>query len=83
MKIQKETYLTKNRYDADSNEFRNRIKDNQKEMWLQKYAFRILKAWSKLHTPLGVAPCYINRIKKDLVRFYDDPLKRLFIEATY
>ena len=54
-----------------------------KEMWLQKYASRILEHWSQWQSPLGVACDYTEKIKKDLIRFYDDPLKRMFIEATY
>ena len=57
--------------------------DINKEKWLQKYASRILTVWSQWQTPLGVAPAYTDRIKKDLVRFYNDPLKRMFIETTY
>jgi len=66
------------------NTFKN-INDTEKdkEKWLQKYASRILTHWSQWQTPLGIACDYIDKIKKDLVRFYDDPLKRLFIEATY
>ena len=59
------------------------LSDTSKEKWLQKYATRILTHWSQWQTPLGVACDYTEKIKKDLVRFYDDPLKRLFIEATY
>ena len=79
----------KNTNDAD---YRNR-NDNQllekpesdtsKEKWLQKYASRILIHWSQWQTPMGVACDYTEKIKNDLVRFYDDPLKKMFIEATY
>jgi len=54
-----------------------------KEGWTREYAKRILKHFMKWETSLGVAPAYINKIQKDLTSFYDDPLKRLFIEATY
>ena len=54
-----------------------------KEKWLQKYASRILRLWSQWQTPLGVAGAYTNQIKQDLAKFYEDPLKRMFIEATY
>lgn len=59
------------------------IQDDNKENWLQKYASRILRIWSHWQTPLGVAGAYINQIKQDLATFYDDPLKRMFIEKTY
>ena len=57
--------------------------DTSKEKWLQKYASRILAYWSQWQTPLGVTCDYTDKIKNDLSRFYDDPLKKLFIEATY
>jgi hypothetical protein len=59
------------------------MQDTQKERWLQKYASRILMVWSHWQTPLGVTCGYTHKIKMDLGRFYDDPLKRMFIEATY
>ena len=46
-------------------------------------AGRILKHFTRWQTPLGVAPAYIGRLREDLTSFYDDPLKRMFIEATY
>jgi hypothetical protein len=55
----------------------------EREKWTQKYAVRILKVWLRWETPLGVAGAYISKIKGDLAEFYEDPLKRLFIEATY
>jgi hypothetical protein len=30
-----------------------------------------------------VTPVYVGKIEADLARFYDEPLKRMFIEATY
>ena len=59
------------------------MRDTHKEKWLQEYAFRILMVWSHWQTPLGVAGAYVHKIKMDLGRFYDDPLKRMLIEATY
>ena len=57
--------------------------DTSKEKWLETYASRILARWSQWQTPLGVAYAYTNQIKTDLCRFYDNPLKKMFIEATY
>jgi len=54
-----------------------------KEKWLQKYASQLLELWLQWQTPLGIAYAYTNQIKEDLAKFYDDPLKRMFIEATY
>jgi len=56
---------------------------NDKEMWIQKYAVRILIRFQQCKTPLGVANTYLARLKEDLAVFYDDPLKRLSIEASY
>ena len=54
-----------------------------REDWTREYAGRILKHFTRWQTPLGVAPAYIGRLREDLTSFYDDPLKRMFIEATY
>jgi hypothetical protein len=83
MKTRKETLHTDNSFDTSSHNRQESIPDTQKERWLQKYASRILMAWSHWQTPLGVAYTYTHKIKMDLGRFYDDPLKRMFIEATY
>jgi len=83
MITQKEISHSNNRFDTCSGDSRRPTPDTNKEQWLQKYASRILTVWSQWQTPLGVAPAYTDRIKKDLVRFYDDPLKRMFIETTY
>jgi len=54
-----------------------------KEEWLQQYADRILKVWLKWQTPLGVARDYVEQLKNDLAEFYEEPLKKIFIETTY
>ena len=56
---------------------------NDKEMWIQKYAVRILIRFRQWQTPLGVASIYLTRLKEDLEVFYDDPIKRLSIEASF
>jgi len=83
MITQKEIFQNKNRFSTDSHDPQISIPDTSKEKWLQKYASRILMVWSQWQTPLGVAPAYTDRIKTDLARFYDDPLKKMFIETTY
>lgn len=55
----------------------------EKYSWTQKYAVRMLRLWLRWETPLGVAQSYAAKIRNDLANFYDDPLKRMFIEATY
>ena len=57
--------------------------DVRKRQWLQKYSHRLLRHWLRWQTPLGVTPVYIGKIEADLARFYDEPLNRMFIEATY
>ncbi len=83
MGTQRETSHTGNCFATDSRDHPKPIQDTHKETWLQEYASRILVVWSQWQTPLGVACAYTDKIKMDLGRFYDDPLKRLFIEATY
>jgi len=83
MSTQKETFHMNSSFDINSHDSHRPAPERAKEMWLQKYASRILKIWGRWQTPLGVAPAYTDRVKQDLVRFYEDPLKRMFIEASY
>jgi hypothetical protein len=83
MNTQKETLHTDNSSDTSSHNHQESMRDTQKERWLQKYASRILMVWSHWQPSLGAAYTYTHKIKMDLGRFYDDPLKRMFIEATY
>ena len=81
-------YIETNRLRLDSTDlwYRQRADaelDTGKRKWLRKYSRRLLRLWRQRQTPLGVAPVYIGQIEKDLARFYDDPLKRRFIETTY
>lgn len=55
----------------------------KKRKWLQKYSRCLLDHWLQWQTPLGVANAYTKKIREDLIEFYEDPLKRMFIEATY
>ena len=59
------------------------ILPTSREGWIEEYAGRILELYMRWQTPLGVAQAYTGKIKEDLAGFYDDPLKRMFIEATY
>ena len=54
-----------------------------KKLWVQKYSRRLLKLWLQWQSPLGIARTYIEQIEKDLAKYYDEPLKRIFIEKTY
>jgi len=57
--------------------------DIARKNWIQKYSRRLLRLWLCRQTPLGVAGTYAEHIKKDLAEFYEDPLKKKFIETTY
>jgi len=57
--------------------------DIARKNWIQKYSRRLLRLWLGRQTPLGVAATYAEHIKKDLAEFYEDPLKKKFIETTY
>jgi len=59
------------------------IKILSKKDWIQKYALRMYKCWLRCQSPLGIASNYIEQIKKDLEQVYDEPLKRMLIEASY
>ena len=54
-----------------------------KEEWMHEYAQRILRMWQTWQTPLGVDDRYCEVLKEQLSEYFDDPLKRELIEATY
>ena len=68
---------------GSSQNMEKQLREINKEKWLCKYASRILQLWSKWHTPLGIANVYTVEIKEYLANFYDDPLKKMFIESSY
>lgn len=55
----------------------------KKQEWLEKHSHCLLEQWLQWQTPLGIAYAYAGQIKEDIAEFYEDPLKRMFIEATY
>jgi hypothetical protein len=57
--------------------------ESSRNDWIEHHAKQIHKFWLQWQTPLGIAYKYVEQIKKDLAKFYDDPLKRVFIESTY
>jgi hypothetical protein len=76
--------VTKGRGGSLSCPERARLKsDLGRVQWLQEYSRRLLGHWLQWQTPLGVALAYAEQIERDLAAFYEDPLKRLFIETTY
>ncbi len=54
-----------------------------KKRWIEHYCELIFKAWQSWQTPLGVAAGYRIQIRRDLAGFYDDPIKRSFVESSY
>jgi hypothetical protein len=65
------------------NNTRSKNTEPSRDEWIQQHAERIHTLWFQWQTPLGIAYKYVEQIKKDLAKFYDDPLKRTFIETTY
>ncbi len=57
--------------------------DLPKQEWMDMYACRMLDVWQRWQSPLGVDSQYAEKLKEDLGEFYDDPLKKSLIEATY
>jgi hypothetical protein len=72
-------YENKQRHKAANSEVSNITKDK----WLQKYSHQILRLWLQRQTPFAITCTYTAQIEEDLVEFYEDPLKRRFIETTY
>ncbi len=54
-----------------------------KKAWVQRYADRMFSLWLRRQTCLGVTRHYMAQLRQDLARWYDEPLKKMFIEATY
>jgi len=54
-----------------------------RQQWVEEYARRILRLWLQWETQMGVACAYLEQVKADLAAFYENPLKRTFIERTY
>ena len=54
-----------------------------KETWVEEYSRRIFKIWQGWQGPLGVSEQYIEHLKDELCKQYDDPLKRSMIEMNY
>ena len=61
----------------------NTESDIARKKWVQKYSHRLLRLWLCRRTPFGVARAYAGHIKECLTEFYEDTLKRTFIETTY
>ena len=58
-------------------------KSETKEEWLKHYSDQIFSLWLRWQTPLGISHLYIERVMQELSEYYNEPLKRKFIEATY
>jgi hypothetical protein len=57
--------------------------ETSKEKWIRHYAIRMLKLWLQWQTELGISHDYLRMLRKDLAEFYEQPLKKMFIETTY
>ena len=54
------------------------------EDWINEYAMRILSMWQDQQGPLGqVSKEYIEQLKEDLAEYFEEPLKKELIEATF
>lgn len=74
---------TKNSSSFDSLNPVSKRAGSTRNNWVQYYAKRMLKAWTRRDCPLGISCDYSLYLKKYLTQFSDDPLKRAFIESTY
>ncbi|MFC1635816.1 hypothetical protein ACFL5Z_13335 [Planctomycetota bacterium] len=77
------THINENEIRTVLRSARSKSTEPSKGEWIQDHAKRILRLWSQWQTPLGIACTYAEQIREDLAEFYDDPLKRMFIETTY
>jgi len=57
--------------------------DITRDKWIHIYSLNLLRLWLQQQPPFDIAFTYTAQIKEDLADFYEDPLKRKFIEATY
>ncbi len=51
--------------------------------WVREYSQRILKLWQAQENPLGVDDDYVQHLEEQLLQYFDDPLMRDLIEASY
>jgi len=58
-------------------------KQQSKEDWIEHYASQMLRLFSTWGTCLGVSRQYLLLLREQLADFYEHPLKKSFIEATY
>ncbi len=54
-----------------------------RRQWAKEYARRILKLWQSQESPLGVDDGYAQHLEEQLLQYFDDPLLRDLIEASY
>ncbi len=54
-----------------------------RRQWARKYAQKILNLWQSQQSPLGVDDGYAQHLEDQLLQYFDDPLMRDLIEATY
>ena len=78
----KTKHMDETKASSMSKEVDNKTTSSKNE-WAHHHATKIHAFWLQWQSPLGIAYNYIEQIKNDLMEFYDDPLKRTFIETTY
>ena len=57
--------------------------DTTKDQWVTEYAQRILTLWQAQQPPLGIDTEYAQNIEQQLETWFENPLKKDLIEATY
>ncbi|MCD6394090.1 MAG: hypothetical protein J7M40_11350 [Planctomycetes bacterium] len=55
----------------------------RRTQWARKYAQKILDLWQSQESPLGVDDAYAQQLEEQLLKYFDDPLMRDLIEASY
>lgn len=83
MKQDTRTTATARAYDSSETVGTLTAGEKGKKDWVQQYADRMFALWLKRQTCLGIARHYLEQLREDLEKWYDDPLKKMFIEATY
>ncbi len=57
--------------------------DISRTQWAQEYAQRMLNLWQSQESPLGVGDNYAQHLEEQLLQYFDNPLLRDLIEASY
>lgn len=56
--------------------------EKERQRWAREHAYRLKNLWEQWQKPLGIdSQEYYNYAAKDLLDYYDDPLRRSLIES--